>query len=217
VGSAFALGVSTSGRASAAGRLRGGRQGWAAPLRWPSLANRRTSWAMHLPSAGGGKGRPRPLHPRPGTFAPWNPKGCACSGKVRRGWLWYAETIVTRFVCFGIPKACVGALLMRQAFMCRGAGGRLASPAGARSTLAYPPVDHGFSIAVFETPVGGVGRQRRDQAWLRPRAHQHPLHLIFVDQQRVDRARAADRQVVLSERQPIELDARVGEHRRRLA
>ena len=24
--------------------------------------------------AAGGKGRPRPLHPRPGAFAPWNPK-----------------------------------------------------------------------------------------------------------------------------------------------
>jgi len=28
---------------------------------------------MQVPCAGGGKGRPRPLHPRPWAFAPWNP------------------------------------------------------------------------------------------------------------------------------------------------
>src|SRR5947207_1204069 len=47
------------------GRLRGGRQGIAPgnPL----------AFAMQLPYAGGGKGRPRPLYPRPGAFAPGNP------------------------------------------------------------------------------------------------------------------------------------------------
>src|SRR6266576_205959 len=28
---------------------------------------------VQAPCAGGGKGRPRPLHPRPGACAPWNP------------------------------------------------------------------------------------------------------------------------------------------------
>ena len=43
-----------------AAALRGGRQG-------------RAACGRQRPCAGGGKGRPRPLHPRPGAFAPWNP------------------------------------------------------------------------------------------------------------------------------------------------
>ena len=61
--------------------------------------------SVQVPYAGGGKGGPPPVHPRPMGVCPLEPQNDAVALKnVKRGWLWYAERIVCDFVCLGIPE-----------------------------------------------------------------------------------------------------------------
>jgi len=82
-----------------------------------------------LPYAGGGKGRPRPLHPRPRASPLGTPIRCDRVGSAWRGWLRCVEPngldITARHN--GSMRRCCN---RAASISCRGFGGRAAPPAG---------------------------------------------------------------------------------------
>jgi hypothetical protein len=86
------------------------------------------------PYAGGGKRRPRPLHPRPGR-CPWEPPIDVAK---RPAHMPTGRSM--RRLCdagFGITKACAGAIIMRQASFAGGLGAAH-PPNGEREGRSYP-------------------------------------------------------------------------------
>jgi len=103
-------------------RLRGERQGWPAT---PALLSRRVSFAC----AAGGKGRPRPLHPRPGALPLGTPIRCVtCRASGAHA---YGQTKAGEHKCmFRHNGGMCRQLDCATDINCRGSGGRLALPAG---------------------------------------------------------------------------------------
>ena len=81
--------------------------------------------------AAGGKGRPRPLHPRPGASPLGTPIRCSRMPKRLARMPTGRSEQAAMNACFGITEACAGALIMRQASLAGGLGARCA-PSGER-------------------------------------------------------------------------------------
>src|SRR4051794_36004018 len=107
---------------SATVRLRGGRH-HPLPL-----------FEKQVPYAGGGKGRPRPLHPRPGTPrgypAPWNPNLMLIYAKRLARMPMGREGTGSDIGLFWHTKGMRRWIDRASIISCRGLGGRLARPAG---------------------------------------------------------------------------------------
>src|SRR6266508_6346610 len=87
---------------------------------WKSRLQR-LACEVQLPCAGGGKGRPRPLHPRPGALPLGTPIRCTHLPSAGRACLW-ANVSGSNDPDLSIPDTCDGALIVRQASFAGGLG-----------------------------------------------------------------------------------------------